>query len=64
VDISNWNQIIERFKTNFEAAPSTSSVIYKITEIKQADHEDVNEYFGRCIKNDIIKSKIHTIRYV
>jgi hypothetical protein len=45
VDIQIWDQIQARFKIDFEASPSASSVVYKITEIKQADHEDVNEYF-------------------
>ena len=39
--------------------------MYKITEFKQADHEDVNEYFGRCIKTMIeFKSKIDPNRYI
>jgi transcription termination factor NusB len=47
------------FEIDFEAAPSASSAVYKITEIKQADHEDVNEYFSRCIKTTIeFKRKI------
>jgi hypothetical protein len=50
---------------DFEAAPSASSVVYKITEIKQADHEDVNDYFSRSIKTMMeFKSKIDTNRFV
>jgi hypothetical protein len=65
VDITNWNQIKERIKIGFEAAPSASSVVYKITEIKQADHEDVYEYFGRCISTVIeFQSIIDPKRYV
>jgi hypothetical protein len=56
VDITNWDQIKAKFEIDFEAA---SSVEYKITEIKLADHKDVNEYFGWCIKTMIeLKSKI------
>ena len=65
VDIRIWNEIQERFEIDFEAAPSASSVVYKITEIKQADHEDMNEYFGRCIKTMIeFKRKIDPNRYI
>ncbi len=65
VDIRIWEQIQARFEIDFEAAPSASSVVYKITEIKQADHEDVNEYFSRSIKTMIeFKSKIDPNRFV
>ena len=65
VDIRVWDQIQARFEIDFEAAPSASSVVYKITEIKQADHEDVNEYFSRSIKTMIeFKSKIDPNRFV
>jgi hypothetical protein len=53
MDIRVWDQIQARFDIDFEAAPSASSVVYKITEIKQADHENVNEYFSRSIKTMI-----------
>jgi hypothetical protein len=53
VDIRVWAQIQTRFEIDSEAAPSASSVVYKITEIKQADQEDVNEYFSRSIKTMI-----------
>jgi hypothetical protein len=36
-------EIKERFEVDFEAAPSASSVVYKITEKKQASHEETNE---------------------
>ncbi len=59
VDIRIWDQIQARFKIDFEAAPSASSVVYKITEIKQAGHEDVNEYVSKSIKTMIeFKSQI------
>jgi hypothetical protein len=39
--------------------------VYKITEIKQADHEDVNEYFSRSIKTMMeFKSRIDQNRFV
>jgi hypothetical protein len=39
--------------------------VYKITEIKQADHEDVNEYFSRSNKTMTeFKSKIYSNRFV
>jgi hypothetical protein len=39
--------------------------VYKITEIKQADHEDVNDYFSRSIKTMMeFKSKIDPNRFV
>jgi hypothetical protein len=50
---------------DFEAVLSASSVVNKITEIKQADHELVNEYFDRCIKTMMeFKSKIDPNRFV
>ena len=65
VDIRVWDEIQARFETDFEAAPSASSIVYKITEIKQADHEDVNEYFSRSIKTMIeFKSKIDPNQFV
>jgi hypothetical protein len=65
VDIQVWDQIQARFEIDFEAAPSASSVVYKITEIKQADHEDVNEYFSRSIETMIeFKSKMDPNRLV
>jgi hypothetical protein len=57
--------IKERFESDFEAAPSASAVVYKITEIKQAAHEDVIAYFGKCIKRMIeFKSKIDAARFL
>jgi hypothetical protein len=39
--------------------------VYKITEIKQADHEDINKYFSKCITPMIeFKSKIDPNRFV
>jgi calcineurin-like phosphoesterase len=65
VDIRVWDQTEARFKIVFEAAPSASSVVYKITEIKQSDHEDVYEYFSRSIKTMIeFKSKINPNTFV
>ena len=59
VNITVWAEIQARFETDFEAAPSASSVVYKITEIKQNENEDVNEYFGRCLKTmKDFKSKV------
>jgi hypothetical protein len=52
VDIRTWNQNKERFEIDFEAAPSASSAVYQITEIKQADDENVIEYFGMHKNND------------
>jgi hypothetical protein len=65
MDIRVWDQIQARFQIGFEAAPSASSVVYKISEIKQADHEDVNEYLSRSIKTMIeFKSKINPNRFI
>ena len=65
VDVRDWDEIQNRFEIDFEAAPSSSSIVYKITEIKQADHEDVNEYFSRSIKTMIeFKSKIDPNQFV
>jgi hypothetical protein len=45
--------------------PTASAVVYKITEIKQADHEDVNDYQSRGIKIMMeFKSKIDQNRFV
>jgi hypothetical protein len=38
VDVINCNQINERSKIDTGVAPLASSVLYKITKIKQADH--------------------------
>ena len=60
-----WAEIQARFETDFEAAPSASSVVYKITEIKQNENEDVNEYFGRCLKTmKDFKSKVDPNRFI
>jgi hypothetical protein len=65
VNIRVWNQIQTRFEIDFEAALSASSVVNKITEIKQAGHEDFKEYFGRYNKTMIdFKSKIDPNRFV
>jgi hypothetical protein len=50
VDIRVWNPIQTRSEIDFEATTSASSVVYKTTEIKQADDEDINEQFSRCKK--------------
>ena len=40
-------------------------MVYKITEIKQTDNEDVNEYFGRCLKTmKDFKSKVDPERFI
>ena len=65
VNTAVWAEIQARFETDFEAAPSASSVVYKITEIKQTENEDVNEYFGRCLKTmKDFKSKVDPARFV
>jgi hypothetical protein len=52
-------------KLTCEAAPSAPSVLNKITEIKQADHEDVTEYFSSHIKTMTeFKTKIDPNRFV
>ena len=65
VNTTVWAEIQARFETDFEAAPSASSVVYKITEIKQNENEDVNEYFGTCLKTmKDFKSKVDPNRFI
>ena len=44
-----WDLIKRNFETDFRAAPTTTSIICKLTEIKQKDSEDVNEYYNRVM---------------
>ena len=43
-----WELLKTKFERDFQAAPATSKVIGKLTEIRQQDHENVNKYLSRC----------------
>jgi Retrotransposon gag protein len=43
-----WDRLRRTFERDYRAAPTTSTVISRLTEIKQKDGESVNSYFARC----------------
>ena len=43
-----WERLKRTFERDYRAAPTTSTVISRLTEIKQKDGESVNNYFARC----------------
>ena len=43
-----WDRLRGTFERDYRAAPTTSTVISRLTEIKQKDGESVNNYFARC----------------
>ena len=48
VDITVWANVKTRFEVDFKAAPTNSSVVFKIADIKQAENESVLDYFMAC----------------
>ena len=50
---------------DFKAAPTNSSVVFKIADIKQAENESVLDYFSRGIDTiKDLKSKIDSASFV
>ena len=64
VNVAVWADIKTRFEVDFKAAPTNSSVVFKIADIKQADNESVLDYFSRGIDTiKDLKSKIDPTRF-
>ena len=64
VDITVWANVKTRFEVDFKAAPTNSSVVFKIADIKQAENESVLDYFSRGIDTiKDLKSKIDPTRF-
>ena len=65
LDITVWDNIKTTFETDFKAAPTNSSVVFKIADIKQADSESVLDYFSRGIDTmKDLRAKIDPTRFV
>ena len=65
VDITVWANIKEQFEKDYHAAPSTSSIVHKIPDIKQGDNETVVQYFNKALKTvNELKSKINSANFV
>ena len=47
---TNWDAVKAQFIFNFRAAPTDSTVIQKLPEIRQKDNDTVNQYFSECAK--------------
>ena len=64
VNVAVWAEVKTRFEVDFKAAPTNSSVVFKIADIKQADSESVLDYFSRGIDTiKDLKSKIDPTRF-
>ena len=64
VNITVWANVKTRFEVDFKAAPTNSSVVFKIADIKQAENESVLDYFSRGIDTiKDLKSKIDPTRF-
>ena len=64
VNVAVWAEVKTRFEVDFKAAPTNSSVVFKIADIKQADNESVLDYFSRGIDTiKDLKSKIDPTRF-
>ena len=64
VNIAVWANVKTRFEVDFKAAPTNSSVVFKIADIKQAENESVLDYFSRGIDTiKDLKSKIDPTRF-
>jgi hypothetical protein len=64
VNIAEWASIKTRFEVDFKAAPTNSSVVFKIADIKQAENESVLDYFSRGIDTiKDLKAKIDPTRF-
>ena len=60
-----WDNVKTSFETDFRAAPSVTSVVHKIPEIKQQEGESVIQYFSKALKTmEEFKSKIMQMELV
>ena len=65
INVTVWDNIKTRFELDFKAAPTNSSVVFKIADIKQAENESVLDYFSRGIDTiKDLKSKIDPTLFV
>ena len=59
INTAIWADIQARFEIDFEARPSTTSIVSKIPDIKQHEKESVNQYFNKAIRTmDEFNAKI------
>ena len=50
IDSKVWDNVKISFETDFRAAPSVTSVVHKIPDIKQQESETVIQYFSKALK--------------
>ena len=60
IDNTNWDNVKTAFENDYRVKTSTTSMVQKIPEIKQAQDETVVQYFSKALKimNDL-KSEIN-----
>ena len=59
IDSKVWDNVKTCFETDFRAAPSVTSVVHKIPDIKQLEGESVIQYFSKALKTmEEFKTKI------
>ena len=59
INTAVWDNVKTAFKTDFRVAPSFSSVVHKIPDIKQLENETVIQYFSKALKTmEEFKAKI------
>ena len=65
INTTVWAEIQAAFEFDFKAAPTTTSVVFKIADIKQTEAETVLNYFGRILKTVAdLKAKVDPNRFV
>ena len=65
IDSKVWDNVKKSFETDFRAAPSVTSVVHKIPEIKQLEGESVIQYFSKALKTmEEFKAKIRQMELV
>ena len=65
IDSKVWDNVKTSFETDFRAAPSVTSVVHKIPEIKQLEGESVIQYFSKALKTmEEFKAKIRQMELV
>jgi hypothetical protein len=65
IDSKVWDNVKNSFETDFRAAPSVTSVVHKIPDIKQQENETVIQYFSKALKTmEEFKAKIRQMELV
>ena len=65
IDSKVWDNVKTSFETDFRAAPSVTSVVHKIPEIKQLEGETVIQYFSKALKTmEEFKTKVRAMELV